>query len=399
MTSPTTRSLEVDFFRGIVLLVIAVDHISGSVLSHFTLHRYAFCDSAEVFVFLGGYASAAAYTALATRRGHPAARRRFFKRSWEIYRAYLLTAVLMLLGGALLMLLQIDSPMLQYTEWPALLGRPFGLMLEVATLRQQPYLSSVLPMYALFALAMPVVAPLAQRKPVVVMFGSLLLWLAAAPLGHALPASYVQAWSFNPFAWQLMFAAGVLARVQPISDTFHASRTARWLTCFAVAFALTFAFAKLFLEMQAPPGYMKQNLATLRIVSFGVVAWIVARAVYRGWIGDLARRLPGIVTVGQQGLVCFIAGACVSLVLDSALRVMGVDQLGRTPSHWLAGLAADALAIGALLWLARFWADRKAAKVARAKEAARAGAKPSPRLSLIERRPAPAHAVDRRRER
>lgn len=53
MNSPNRRSLEVDFFRGVVLLIIAVDHISGSVLSKFTLHSYAFCDSAEVFVFLG----------------------------------------------------------------------------------------------------------------------------------------------------------------------------------------------------------------------------------------------------------------------------------------------------------------------------------------------------------
>ncbi|WP_244814040.1 OpgC domain-containing protein [Caballeronia sp. Lep1P3] len=392
MTSPTTRSLEVDFFRGIVLLVIAVDHISGSVLSHFTLHEYAFCDSAEVFVFLGGYASAAAYTALATRRSNSAARRRFFRRSWEIYRAYLLTAFLMLIGGALLMLLKIDSPMLAYTAWPALLARPFGLVFDVALLRQQPYLSSVLPMYALFALAVPAVVPLAARRPIVAMFGSLLVWLAATPLANALPASYAQAWSFNPLAWQLMFMTGVLARVQPISDDFHAGRTARVLTCAAIGLALTFAFAKLFLETQAPPGYMKQNLATLRIVSFGAVAWIVARAVYAGWIGKLAHKLPSVVTVGQQGLVCFIAGACVSLALDSALRAMGVENLGRYPSHWFAGLVADAIAVGFLLWLARFWAARKATHAARAAEDARA----RPRLPVVDGRPVAAHAGNRR---
>src|SRR5258707_8885626 len=58
------RSIEVDFFRGVVLIVIVLDHIPGSTLSHLMLHAYALCDSAEVFVFLGGYASAAAYTAV-----------------------------------------------------------------------------------------------------------------------------------------------------------------------------------------------------------------------------------------------------------------------------------------------------------------------------------------------
>src|ERR1700761_4301983 len=178
MNSPNRRSLEVDFFRGIVLLIIAVDHITGSVLSRFTLHQYAFCDSAEVFVFLGGYASAG-YTALATRRSDSAARRRFFKRSWEIYRAYLFTAFLMLVGGALLMALKVDTPMVQYTEWPNFLVRPFGLTVDIALLRHQPYLSAVLPMYSVFALAVPVIVPLAQKKPVIAMFGSLLVWLAA----------------------------------------------------------------------------------------------------------------------------------------------------------------------------------------------------------------------------
>jgi hypothetical protein len=374
MTSPTGRSLEVDFFRGIVLLIIAVDHISGSVLSNFTLHKYAFCDSAEVFVFLGGYASAAAYTALESHRSETAARRRFFRRSWEIYRAYLFTAALMLLSGALLMLLRIDSPMLGYTEWPTFLDRPFELLAGVATLRHQPYLSAVLPMYALFALAVPLIVPLAAHRPVVALFGSLGIWLFAAPLAHMLPSAYAEGWSFNPFAWQLMFMAGIFGRVQPVSAEFHASATARWLTRAAIAVVLIFAFFKLFLEVAPPPGYMKQNLATLRIVSFGVMAWVVARAVQAGWIKALARSLPGVVTIGTQGLVCFIAGTGVSLVLDTALRVIPAGHFA-----WIAGLAADAAAIGSLLWLARFWRDRKNVR----------------RLPAVNAQPVPAHAANR----
>jgi hypothetical protein len=47
VNSKRGRSIEVDFFRGIVLMVIVIDHIPGSVLAHFTLHSYAFCDSAD----------------------------------------------------------------------------------------------------------------------------------------------------------------------------------------------------------------------------------------------------------------------------------------------------------------------------------------------------------------
>ncbi|CAB3789278.1 hypothetical protein LMG27177_02627 [Paraburkholderia fynbosensis] len=57
------RSIEVDFFCGVVLIVIVLDHIPGSTLTHLMLHVYALCDSAEVFVFVGGYASAAGVAA------------------------------------------------------------------------------------------------------------------------------------------------------------------------------------------------------------------------------------------------------------------------------------------------------------------------------------------------
>lgn len=373
MNFPNRRSLEVDFFRGLVLLVIAVDHISGSFLSRFTIHSYAFCDSAEVFVFLGGYASAAAYTSMESNQGPWPARRRFLKRSWEIYRAYLFLAVMMLLGGALLMWMRIDTPMMQITEWPTFLARPLGLSVDIATLRHQPYLSSVLPMYAMFALAVPFVVPLAIRKPVYVLFGSLGIWLFASTLAQGLPSAYAEGWSFNPFAWQLMFALGILSRVQPISSAFHDSSTARWLTRAAIAVFLMFAFAKLFIETQSPPGYMKQNLASIRIVSFVVIAWLFAQAVHRGWIRSIAERLPSVVNIGQQGLVCFIAGACMSLVIDSALRVISLGDF-----QWLAGLAGDAIAIGALVALAAFWRDRKRAQRAR-----------------LPKTPVPAHVVNR----
>lgn len=62
MQRKTQRLVELDFFRGLVLLIIVVDHIGGSMLSRFTLHSFALndADAAEVFVFLGGFATATA---------------------------------------------------------------------------------------------------------------------------------------------------------------------------------------------------------------------------------------------------------------------------------------------------------------------------------------------------
>src|SRR6201996_9514333 len=183
---PKGRSIEVDFFRGVVLIVIVLDHIPGSTLSHLMLHAYALCDSAEVFVFLGGYASAAAYTAVVAGRGESAAKLRFVRRCWEIYRAYLLTAVLTLLSGAVLALLHLNQPMIDLTGWQPFAVQPLHAAFDIAVLRRQPYLSSVLPMYVIFALCVPLAVPLARRSPLAALGLSLAVWSLARPLAALL---------------------------------------------------------------------------------------------------------------------------------------------------------------------------------------------------------------------
>ncbi|MBW0451159.1 OpgC domain-containing protein [bacterium M00.F.Ca.ET.228.01.1.1] len=344
------RSVEVDFFRGVVLIVIVLDHMPGSSLSHVMLHAYALCDSAEVFVFLGGYASAAAYTAVMTARGENAARLRFVRRCWEIYRAYLLTALLTLLSGGALALLHLNRPMVELTGWLPFAAEPLKQALNIAVLRRQPYLSSVLPMYMFYALLVPAIVPLALRSRVAALALSAAIWCLARPLAVLLSIDDVADWAFNPFAWQLMFVLGIVCRLAPISERFHAGDTARWFTRVAIAAVLAFAAVKLVVLTQPLPGTLKQNLSVDRVINFIVIAWLAARLVRMGSIARLAQRLPAVVTVGRTGLVCFVGGTLVSLIVDTA-----------TPHTFhgfrgvLMGLAGDFVAIGALLMLARAW--------------------------------------------
>ncbi len=351
---PGGRSIEVDFFRGVVLIVIVLDHIPGSTLSHLMLHAYALCDSAEVFVFLGGYASAAAYTAVLAGRGESAAKMRFVRRCWEIYRAYLLTAVLTLLSGAVLATLNLNRPMVDLTGWAPFALQPLREALDIMLLRRQPYLSSVLPMYVIFAICVPFAVPLARRSSLMALGFSAAIWALARPLAALFSIDDVADWAFNPFAWQLMFVLGILCRVQPVSERFHATRTARWCTRGAVVAALTFAIVKLFVLTQPLPGTFKQNLSPDRVINFIVIAWLAAQFVRMGSIAWLARRLPAVVTVGRTGLVCFVAGTLVSLIVDTA-----------TPHTFhgfrgvLIGLGGDLVAIGAVLMIARGWSGWK----------------------------------------
>jgi hypothetical protein len=350
MNSRRGRSIEVDFFRGVVLIVIVIDHISGSALSHVMLHSYAMCDSAEVFVFLGGYASAAAYTAMLAKRGAGAAKMRFLRRSWEIYRAYLLTAMLTLSSGAVLEWLDLNRPMVELTGWPSFSRAPLPQTFAIAVLRHQPYLASVLPMYVVFALSVPVLMPLARRSPMALLASSVVLWAAAPPLATLFSVDAAGGWSFNPFAWQLMFVLGILARLYQVSESFYASDAGDRLTRVAWAVAFGFAMVKLFLLTQPQPGSLKQNLAPTRVINFVAIAWLIALLVHRGGAGWLARRMSAVVTVGRTGLVCFVAGTVVSLIVDTA-----------TPRDWhgftgvLTALAGDLVAIVSILLIARGW--------------------------------------------
>ncbi len=49
------------FFRGLALLMIFIDHISGNGLAAVTLQSLGFADAAEIFVFIAGLAGVYAY--------------------------------------------------------------------------------------------------------------------------------------------------------------------------------------------------------------------------------------------------------------------------------------------------------------------------------------------------
>ncbi|KAF1053855.1 MAG: hypothetical protein GAK41_00715 [Burkholderia gladioli] len=343
------RVIEIDFFRGIVLLMIVVDHIGGSIVSKFTLHSFALCDAAEVFVFLGGFAAASAFVSMSERYGADVGRRRFMRRAVQIYRAFLATTTLMLVVSAVLDHYGIESPNLALDDVSVMLATPLTGLVEVLTFQRQPYLASVLPMYVLFALAVPAIVPLARRWPVWLFAGSCAAWLASGRLGAQLLNTPSFKWSFNPFAWQLMFVLGALVRCQPIYRSLAASRYGAVLTGVALGIALVCAYYKLFSGLPLPEGVMKRDLAWPRVVSFLAVAWLMADLVRSGWVGKLAHAVQPVVAVGQRGLVCYVVGTAISLTLDSLMHHAAASPRF---SPFGVGLAADTIALGCLLMLA-----------------------------------------------
>jgi len=50
ITAGEQRDLRLDFFRGLALVFIFVDHISDNFLSYFTVHSISFSKAAETFL-------------------------------------------------------------------------------------------------------------------------------------------------------------------------------------------------------------------------------------------------------------------------------------------------------------------------------------------------------------
>ncbi|SAK47188.1 OpgC domain-containing protein [Caballeronia ptereochthonis] len=348
MQGKSHRLVELDFFRGLVLLIIVVDHIGGSMLSRFTLHSFALNDAAEVFVFLGGFATATAYVSLAERRSESAARRRFLKRAFELYRAFLVTAALMLVASFLLRPFFGHAPNLALHDLDSLMSEPVASIAQILTFERQPYLAAVLPMYALFALAVPLMLPLARSKPWLLLGLSLALWAFAPQIGEYMPSVDDNLWDFNPAAWQLMFVLGVLTRCQPIYQRVSTHRFGWIVSTGAVALIAGMAYYKLLVLPPVLDSAFKRDLAGPRVVNFLAIAWIATNFARYGIVKELARRLPWVGALGRDGMVSFVAGTVISLVVDSILFTL-TDGLINVP----AGLAADAIAIGALLAVPR----------------------------------------------
>ncbi|SAK65246.1 membrane protein [Caballeronia hypogeia] len=348
MQGKSQRLVELDFFRGLVLLIIVVDHIGGSMLSRFTLHAFALNDAAEVFVFLGGFATATAYVSLAERRSESAARVRFFKRAFELYRAFLVTAALMLVASFLLRPFFGHAPNLALHDLDSVVSEPVSSLAQILTFERQPYLAAVLPMYALFALAVPLTLPLARSKPWLLLGLSIALWAFAPQIGEYMPSVDDNLWDFNPAAWQLMFTLGVLARCQPVYQRVSAHRFGWIVSVGAAALIAGMAYYKLLVLPPVLDSAFKRDLAGPRIVNFLAIAWLAANLARYGIVKLVAQRLPWVGALGRDGMVSFVAGTVISLTVDSILFTL-TDGLINVP----AGLAADAIAIGALLAVPR----------------------------------------------
>src|ERR1700676_5052128 len=151
------RDYRLDFFRGIALLFIFIDHIPDNTISYFTLRSFAFCDAAEVFIFISGYTAALAYGPAFDREGVAMGVARIYRRVWQLYVAHV--CLFMVFNAEVAYTLKfLYNPLfadeLQVGDY---LNDPGEAFIRVLSLQFQPSLLNILPLYIALLLALPLV--------------------------------------------------------------------------------------------------------------------------------------------------------------------------------------------------------------------------------------------------
>lgn len=359
-TRPTApRNLQLDFFRGLALMIIFINHMPFNPWFNYTPSRLGPSDAAETFVFLSGFAAAIAFGRSFRHAGLSLGSVRVLFRCSQIYLAHI---VLFLLMSTLLVAvtsLDANSAQWQLDNLRYFFDHTQDALLALVTLRYVPNFIDILPMYLVIMLWLPLVWGLSRIHTLLAVGFSLSLYTAAWYWGWELPADPLSSrpWYFNPFCWQLVFFTGFAFGNGwlPI-PTFNRSLIGLCLAYVAFCYPLEnpFGYSQLpwFADFRERYEALlnKSHLGLLRYLHFLAMAYLVG-----GLMRQYAQQLQKpcfqpIIAMGQQSLPVFILGTCLSFLGGV---ILNDNEAGLAASTWvnIAGIGLMLLAAQLLNWL------------------------------------------------
>jgi len=315
--SNTSRDLRFDSLRGLMLIVMTVNHLP-SILRWATDESLGIFSAAEGFVFLSGLLAGYVYTRRRRRDGPEGLRAATRKRASRIYfwqvAAFVGAFLAVRLTGIVFGFYSTSSPILFYQN-------PWLALLLGCTLLYQPGMIDILPLYCALVVALPFVIDALEtgrRKWVFLISGS--LWFAmqwVAPVDGA-PLFPVHVGSFNLFSWQFLFFLGVIIGHQRVAKPGPLVPVRPWLMLPAAALAVyCWGVNKLGWRPAWSDdlfGIMlnKPNLGLLRLTDFAMAAYLVGIAATQfprlfSW--------PPLAFLGRHSLVVFAVQSVVGISL------------------------------------------------------------------------------------
>jgi hypothetical protein len=352
--SSGTRDLRLDFFRGLALFFIFIDHIPENALSYFTLPSIGFSDAAEVFIFISGYTAAMVYGRSMQRSGIVFAGAQIYRRVWQLYVAHIFLFMIFT-AEVSYTVLTFNNPMyndeLRVGDF---LAEPHIAIIKALLLQFQPTFLDILPVYIVLLASFPLVLSLLRVHIAAALLPALALYAATEILGlsfHGYPAD--QVWFFNPLAWQLLFVIGAACGFAGITGRSLAPLQ-RWLLGPAIAYVTTSAIIKLswtihgvydpFPALLLKPLWPinKTNLVPIRLLHFLAVSLVVVHLVSTDSRFLRWRMARPIILCGQQSLPIF----CLGILLSVLGHFVLTEWSGRLPIQLAVNVVGFAAMIG-----------------------------------------------------
>src|SRR5271165_3840483 len=343
LSAKMKRFIEFDVLRGVLLLMMSVDH-SPSSLRRFTDQPLGFFSTAECFVFVSAFLAGMLFRKRAEKLGFAAARSSSIHRAGRIYRAHLVTLFFAFVLGSFFLseLPGIRNLLDRY------LMNPWAAIGGSLVLLFRPPLMDILPMYVLFSFLTPAAFGAAERWGwKTVLFGSFSAWIIAQThvrdmlVTASKDLSFVQLGPFDLFAWQLLWIGGLFIGQRFLENnallpTPHLLRPL--LLCSAIAF-LVWRWTSI---TSGPDPitqtwlFDKWHLGPLRLINFAVAASVTAT--FLKYLNRWEAPLRPFLLIGRHMLPVFCSQICLSVLL-----------IGRTESGLTVEPITSALVICQLL--------------------------------------------------
>jgi hypothetical protein len=354
--SPNQRELRLDLFRGLALWLIFIDHVSPDLLTWFTIRNYGFSDAAEIFIFISGYTAAFVYGRVMLKSGFVVASARILKRVWQIYAAHVLLFAI-LVAEVSYVTIGLEKPFYaKEMEVVDFLKQPGESLIQALLLRYRPLNMDVLPLYIVLMFFLPLILLMIKWRANLTLAISVALYTLSWQYDLHLTAFPSGFWSFNPFAWQLLFVFGAwcaLGGVRRMSRILSSPITL-W-TAFAyllAAFGVTMTWY--FPQLNHLPHWLEQwiypidktDFDVLRFAHFLALAVLAVRFVPAGWPGLKSPWLRPMILCGQYSLQIF----CLGVALAFAGYFLLMEISAGIGLHFLVGISGI-LIMSAVAWL------------------------------------------------
>jgi hypothetical protein len=366
------RELRLDLFRGLALWLIYIDHVSPDVLTWGTIRNYGFSDAAEIFIFISGFTAALVYGRAMFESGILIGTARLLRRVWQIYTAHLLLFLVLIAEIAYVTMVSEKPFYIHEMEVGEFFKEPGQVMIQALLLRFRPLNMDVLPLYVVLMAFLPLVLMLARSQRDLPLILSVVLYILMIRFDLHLATYGGGFWSFNPFAWQLLFVFGAWCalgggrRISPIIN----SKVTFWVAVLylCAAFFITMTWYFPYLETLLPAWLIraiypisKTDFDVLRFAHFLALAVVALRFVPGDWPGLQSPWFRPLIMCGQYSLQIFALGVALGFAGYALLMELSAGLL----LHVIVGMAGILIMCGVAMvftWYKRTMSGRGRAK-------------------------------------